>query len=247
MTEMLDSAVLLLGGTGSRIERLTRGVNKHLLPVYDRTLAENSLSVLIEIGCTRISVVTTPADQEIYLRVLKEAVAPEIELKFVVQPEPSGTADAIYLGTQGLASSQSIVLFGDNVFVGGVPGEYSRPVKPNSNLRGLLSWKDADLSELAVVDFTADGPSLRKKPHSLRAGYALTGFFVISIEPFTHFISDSVLAIRENGEVDILNFVDYSLLNGRCEFEVIEGEWHDTGHSYEALWRAGEAVRRSVI
>ena len=50
--------VVLAGGTGSRLDPLTRITNKHLLPVYDRPMVMYAIDALREAGVTELMLVT---------------------------------------------------------------------------------------------------------------------------------------------------------------------------------------------
>jgi len=50
--------VILAGGTGSRLDPLTRITNKHLLPIYDRPMVEYAIEALVRAGVVEIMVVT---------------------------------------------------------------------------------------------------------------------------------------------------------------------------------------------
>jgi len=62
--------VVLAGGTGSRLDPLTRITNKHLLPIYDRPMIEYTIEALVGAGVEEIMIVTGGTHAGEFLRLL---------------------------------------------------------------------------------------------------------------------------------------------------------------------------------
>ena len=79
-------ALLLAGGTGSRLFPVTLGVSKQLLPVYDKPMVYYPLSVLMLAGIREVLVISTPEDISQYERLLGDGSHWGITLQYKVQP-----------------------------------------------------------------------------------------------------------------------------------------------------------------
>ena len=109
-------ALLLAGGTGSRLFPVTFGVSKQLLPVYDKPMVYYPLSVLMLAGIREVLVISTPEDISQYERLLGDGSHWGITLQYKVQPLPKGLAEAFVLGEDFIGEDPVCLILGDNIF-----------------------------------------------------------------------------------------------------------------------------------
>src|SRR5436190_129409 len=106
--------VILAGGTGSRLDPLTRITNKHLLPVYDRPMVYYAIEALREAGVDELMLVTGGDHVEDFQRLLGDGLA------YGRQERAGGIAEALGLA-RGFASAEPVVvMLADNIFGGSI-------------------------------------------------------------------------------------------------------------------------------
>src|SRR5579871_1861671 len=111
-------AILLAGGSGSRLYPLTQSVSKQLLPVYDKPVIYYPLSVLMLAGIRDVLVISTPRDTPHIEALLGDGSRLGMRLSYAVQPNPGGIAQAFVVGANFVGRDPVCLILGDNIFFG---------------------------------------------------------------------------------------------------------------------------------
>jgi glucose-1-phosphate thymidylyltransferase len=172
-------AILLAGGSGSRLYPLTRSVSKQLLPVYDKPVIYYPLSVLMLAGIREVLVISTPRDTPRIEDLLGDGSQLGMKLTYKVQPNPGGIAQAFLLGEEFIANEPVCLILGDNIFF----GHDLQPVLEQSALlrtgARVFAYHVTDPERFGVVEFDKKfrALSLEEKPKKPRSNWAVTGLY----------------------------------------------------------------------
>ena len=135
--------VILAGGTGSRLDPITRVTNKQLLPVYDKPMIYYPIETLVNAGVTEILVVTSGSSAGDFLRLLGNGREFGIEhLGFTYQDGAGGIAEAIGLAEPFVGNDRMLVILGDNIIGGNIVETVRRFEKQPSGAKVLLAEVD---------------------------------------------------------------------------------------------------------
>ena len=234
--------IVLAGGTGSRLWPITKAVSKQLLPVYDKPMIHYPLSTLMMAGIREIAIITTPHDQEAFVRLLGDGSALGCSFSYLVQDAPNGLAEAFLLGRDFVGADRVALVLGDNIFYG--PG-FGKQLQRWTSVDGgaVFAYHVANPSEYGVVEFGPDGRalSIEEKPTSPRSRYAVVGLYF-----YDNGVLDIAAAVTPSarGELEITAVNNAYLDQGRLEVAVMDRgtAWLDTGTA-GSLMQAGHFVQ----
>lgn len=234
--------IVLAGGTGSRLWPITKGISKHLIPVYDKPLIYYPIGTLFLAGIREILVITTPEDQPSFQRLLGDGSQFGVHFSFQVQIKPNGIAEAFLIGENFIANQPVTLILGDNIFHGVGLGEQLRSFNVESGAN-IFAQKVPNPEQYGVVEFSEKGEvlSLEEKPSVPRSPYAVPGLYFYDSK-----VTDIAKEIHPSnrGEIEITTVNQMYLNNGELNVSVLNRgtSWFDSG-TFGALHDASSFIR----
>jgi glucose-1-phosphate thymidylyltransferase len=235
--------ILLAGGSGTRLYPVTLGISKQLLPIYDKPMIYYPLSVLMLAGIREVAVITTPHDQEQFVRLLGDGSQWGMSLTFITQPSPDGLAQAYLLAEDFLDGAPSAMVLGDNLFFGHGLKELLNDEGLQVNGATVFGYHVSDPERYGVVEFDGTGQvkSIIEKPENPPSNYAVTGLYFMdgSAPELAKQVKPSA-----RGELEIVTLLEMYLEKDALNIKRMGRgyAWLDTG-THGSLLDAGNFVR----
>jgi glucose-1-phosphate thymidylyltransferase len=218
-------ALILSGGSGTRLRPLTYSQQKQLIPVANKPVLFYAIEDVIAAGVRDIGIIVGPNRDQVAETVMSAKWDANIE--FIYQEEPKGLAHTIIVAEDFL-DDDFVMYLGDNILKGGIVehAEKFRNLSPDS-LVMLTQVKDPE--RFGVADLDCDGRIRRlvEKPKIPPSNYALVGiyFFKLIIIEACHMIKPSW-----RNELEITDAIQWLIENGyRVEASIVGSWWKDTG------------------
>ena len=230
--------VVLAGGTGSRLEPLTRVTNKHLLPVGDKPMVQWAVDALAEAGVTDLILVTGSDHVEDFRRYFGD------DIEYAQQERPGGIAEALGLAREFVGEDRLVVMLADNIYGGSIAETIRRFESQSSGARVLLAHvrETEHLRHLGVPSIESDRiVEIVEKPSEPPGKLAVTGLYCYEPEVFEIV---GKLEPSGRGELEITDVNNHYVRAGTLEHDVFPGYWGDAGESIEAYYEVISRARR---
>lgn len=234
--------IILAGGSGTRLYPITRAISKQLIPIYNKPMIYYPLSALMLAGIRDILIITTPHEQDLFVRLLGNGSFVGLNIQYAVQKEPNGLAESFIIGRDFVGKECVSLILGDNLFYGHDFPQFMRLGASRSDGATVFAYQVRDPQRYGVVAFDAKGRAsgIIEKPKEPASTWAVTGVY---------FYDNQVLDIARDlkpsarGELEITDVNRAYLAMGKlCVEKMGRGiAWLDTG-TYESLLQASTFI-----
>ena len=238
--------IILAGGVGTRLHPVTISVSKQLLPIYNKPMIFYPLSTLMLSGIKDILIISTPEDTSKFELLLGDGRNIGLNLKYKIQPNPNGLAEAFILGEEFIKDDDVCLVLGDNIFYGkGLPNLLKNTVSKveNSNQSIIFGYNVSDPNRYGVVEFDAKEKvvSIEEKPKNPKSNFAVVGLY---------FYKNDVIKIAKKikpskrRELEITSVNNEYLNQNRLSVKLMSRgyAWLDTG-THESLLEASNFIK----
>lgn len=225
-------ALILSGGSGTRLRPITHTSAKQLVPIANKPILFYAMEAIRDAGISNIGIIVGDTHQEIEAAI-GDGARWNVNVTYIRQEAPLGLAHAVKIAEPFIQDDPFVMFLGDNLIRDGITSLVKRfeQEKPHSQilLARVKNPQDFGVAEL-------DGHKvirLVEKPKKPASDLALVGVYMFdtSIFPAVNTIRPSA-----RGELEITDAIQYLIDQGlRVNSHIITGWWKDTGKLEDML------------
>lgn len=232
----------MAGGSGTRLHPITKAVNKHLLPIFDKPLIYYPLTTLMLAGIREFAVVTSPNEIGNFKNLLGDGTQFGIEIRYVPQPLALGIAQGLTLTREFIDGHKVGFILGDNLFHGIGLG---RQLAEHQSIVGaqIFSYHVRNPENYGVVELDENDEivDLHEKPTNPPSNLAITGLYFYD-ELASEYASSLTPSKRGELEITDLNKIYLSKSLLRMSRLSQGTAWLDTG-TFQGLHDASAYIK----
>ncbi|WP_022846476.1 MULTISPECIES: glucose-1-phosphate thymidylyltransferase RfbA [unclassified Desulfurobacterium] len=238
-------AVILAGGSGTRLYPVTISVNKHFLPIYNKPMIYYPLSLVMLLGIKEVLFIVNPGDIESFKKLFGNGSHLGMNIKYTIQEKPNGLAEGLVLAEDFIGNDNICYMLGDNIFYGHDLVRIMKDAKKEIETGGgayVFGYYVKDPERFGIVEFDEEGnvKSIEEKPKNPKSNYAVVGMY---------FYDNRAVEIAKNvrpserGELEITSVNEKYLKDGKLKVKLLGRgfAWFDAG-THDSFLEAGEFV-----
>lgn len=240
---MIKKAIILCGGTGTRMYPATKSINKQLLPLLDKPMFFYPLSILMLCGIKKFLFIINKGQKKNFTKIIGPTKDLGINIQYKEQLKPNGLPEAFSLGKKFIGNDPVVMTLGDNFFYGSM---ISPLLKKSFNMNegaNIYLYPSKNTSSYGVVELNKNGTvkKIIEKPVFTKSNLIITGLYAFD-NNVVSYIKNLKPSLRNELEiVDLINI--YKREKKLNLIKLGRGTaWMDVG-SYEDLYSASSFIK----
>jgi glucose-1-phosphate thymidylyltransferase len=238
--------IIMAGGRGIRLAPLTKIINKHLLPIYNKPMIYYSLSTLIYAGIKEVLIICNKGDELFFSPILKEIIKKnKIKIYYQIQQNTGGgIAEGLMISKDFIMQSDKIVfILGDNFFYGRLfPQLINSYLIKKTNKSYIFVSQVNNPKEYGVAYFKQKKLiKIVEKPSNPKSNFAVTGLYIYNKNVLE--VMNKIKPSHRN-ELEITSVNNALLKNNHLDYvDIGRGTtWFDLGN-YENIYQCAEFIQ----
>ncbi len=232
--------VILAGGTGSRLNPLTKVTNKHLLPVYNKPMIYYPLECMARSGIDEVLLVTGGNNAGDFIRLLGNGHEFGLKsLNYTYQEGAGGIAQALGLAEHFADGEPICLILGDNILEYTIESSRRAFEKQKKGAKILLAEVE-NPKAYGVAEIRQDKVvRIVEKPQDPRSNLAVIGIYFYDANVF-----DIVKKLKPSArnELEITDVNNAYIRRGQMTADPVQGFWADAGENIDFYLRACNTV-----
>ncbi|WP_330633234.1 glucose-1-phosphate thymidylyltransferase [Halocatena halophila] len=227
-------AIILAGGTGSRLRPITHTGPKQLIPVANKPVLEYAIEDLKNVEIREIGIVLGNSGCDEIQNLIGNGEEYGVDITYILQGNPLGLAHAVGCARDFVDGEDFVMYLGDNILKTGIC-DLVESFRNNTYGAGIAIQKVENPHRFGIVEVDSDGNiiELIEKPSDPATNLALIGIYV-----FSPVVFDAIdrLEPSSRGELEITDAIQYILDDGyKIDTHIVTGWWKDTGKPEDIL------------
>ncbi|ATW26960.1 glucose-1-phosphate thymidylyltransferase [Candidatus Formimonas warabiya] len=225
-------ALVLSGGTGTRLRPLTYTSPKQLIPLANKPIIIHVIEKVVQAGIHDIGIIVGDSQEEIKKEV-GDGGRWHAKISYIYQSLPLGLAHAVKIAAPFIDGNDFLMILGDNIFSMELSEFIGNFYLRRVNTSVLLHQVDKPAQFGVAVVENDRILKLVEKPKEFISDLILTGVYLFDKSIFAA-IDQTVPSAR--GELEITDAIQNQLQQGgKITYDLIKGWWKDTGNEQDIL------------
>lgn len=222
-------ALILAGGSGTRLRPITHTRAKQLVPVAGKPILYYGLEAISSAGIKEVGIIVGDTADEVRGAV-GDGSTWGLDVTYLRQEAPLGLAHCVLIARDFLGDDDFVMYLGDNLLQQDLRGFVDAFEAARHRVHAQILLKRVDDPHrfgVAELDDQGEVVGLAEKPARPKSDLALVGVYL-----FDHTIHRAVAAIEPSarGELEITDAIGWLIDHGHVvRSQTLDGWWIDTG------------------